>query len=95
MGEVKDDIERRLEAALAPERLHVRDDSAQHIGHAGHRPEGETHFFVEVVSRHFTGQSRVARQRLVFAALGDLMHRRIHALSISASAPDEAAGDTA
>ena len=89
MGAVKDDIERRLQAALSPERLHVRDDSALHIGHAGHRPEGETHFFVEVVSRQFAGQNRVARQRLVFAALGELIHQRIHALSISAKAPAE------
>ena len=92
MGEVKDEIERRLVAALAPEHLRVRDDSDQHIGHAGHRPEGETHFFVDVVSARFTGQSRVARQRLVFAALGELMQQRIHALSIRAEAPGEAEG---
>ena len=91
MGEVKDEIERRLAADLSPERLYVRDDSHQHVGHAGHRPEGETHFFVEVVSRRFSGQSRVARQRLVYAALGDLMRQRVHALSIRAVTPDEVA----
>lgn len=91
MGEVKDEIERRLAADLSPERLYVRDDSDQHVGHAGHRPEGETHFFVEVVSRRFSGQSRVARQRLVYAALGDLMRQRVHALSIRAVTPDEVA----
>ncbi len=90
MGVVKDEIERRLTIDLSPERLEIRDDSAQHVGHAGHRPEGETHFFVEVVSRQFAGQSRVARQRQVYAALGDLMQQRIHALSISALTPDEA-----
>jgi BolA protein len=90
MGVVRDDIERRLRMALAPERLEIRDDSAQHVGHAGHRPEGETHFFVEVVSRQFAGQGRVTRQRQVYAALGDLMQQRIHALSISALTPDEA-----
>lgn len=90
MGEVKDEIERRLTAELRPERLCVRDDSHEHVGHAGHRPEGETHFFVEVVSSAFARQSRVARQRLVFAALRELMQQRIHALSISARAPDEA-----
>jgi BolA protein len=90
MGRVKAEIERRLQAALAPERLFVRDDSEQHIGHAGHRPGGETHFFVEVVSPRFRGQARVARQRLVFAALDDLMREQIHAISIKALAPDEA-----
>ena len=90
MGQVKTDIERRLSVALAPKRLVVRDDSDQHIGHAGHRPGGETHFFVEVVSQRFAGQSRVARQRLVFAALDKLMREQIHALSISARAPGEA-----
>jgi BolA protein len=89
MSGVKAEIERRLQAALAPERLAVRDDSEQHIGHAGHRPGGETHFFVEVVSPRFTGQPRVARQRLVFAALDDLMRAQIHALSIKAVAPEE------
>ena len=82
-------IERRLHAALQPQRLVVRDDSHLHVGHAGHRPEGETHFFVEVVSEHFVGASRVSRQRLVHAALGDLLRERIHALSISARAPEE------
>ena len=93
MGMVKDEIERRLTEALAPMQLRVRDDSHQHIGHAGHRPEGETHFFVAVVSAQFAGKSRVARQRLVFAALGDLMRERVHALSISAAAPGEATLD--
>ena len=93
MGMVKDEIERRLSGALAPELLRVRDDSDQHLGHAGHRPEGETHFFVAVVSAAFAGKSRVARQRLVHAALGDLMRERIHALSISAAAPGEARVD--
>lgn len=89
MGVVKDELMARLEAALAPEHLIVRDDSALHEGHAGHRPEGESHFFVEVASHRFVGQSRVARQRLVFAAVGDLMDRRIHALSIRALEPGE------
>ena len=90
MGVVKDEIERRLTIDLSPDRLQIRDDSDQHAGHAGHRPEGETHFFVEVVSRQFVGQSRVARQRRVYAALADLMEQPIHALSISALTPDEA-----
>ncbi len=92
MGQVKTEIEQRLNAALTPESLVVRDDSDQHIGHAGHRPGGETHFFVEVVSQRFAGQGRLARQRLVFAALDELMRERVHALSISARAPGEATG---
>ncbi len=92
MGQVKTEIEQRLNAALTPESLIVRDDSDQHIGHAGHRPGGETHFFVEVVSQRFAGQGRLARQRLVFAALDELMRERVHALSISARAPGEATG---
>ena len=89
---VANELERRIRAALEPSRLVIRDESAQHVGHAGHRPEGETHFAVEVVSARFEGQSRVARQRLVFAAVGDLMQTRIHALSLRAATPGEAAG---
>jgi BolA protein len=88
---VKDEIERRLTSALRPVQLQVYDESDQHIGHAGHRPEGETHFSVAVVSAEFAGKSRVARQRLVFAALGELMQGRVHALSIQATAPGEPA----
>lgn len=95
MGRVSEQIERRLRAELQPLRLVVRDDSHQHVGHAGHRPEGETHFHVEVVSERFVGEGRVARQRLVYAALAELMRERIHALSISALAPDELSGGTA
>lgn len=91
MGRVKDDIEARLEAALAPTALTVRDESHRHVGHAGHRPEGETHFAVEIVSGQFVGVGRVARQRRVFAALDELMRTRIHALSLSTLTPDEAA----
>lgn len=91
LGVIKDELETRLRAALAPVHLVVRDDSARHEGHAGHRPEGETHFFVDVVSERFAGASRVARQRLVFDAVGDLMQRRIHALSIRARTPAESA----
>ncbi len=90
MGQVKREIERRLTAALAPEHLLVRDDLHEHVGHAGHRPGGETHFFVAVVSERFAGQGRVARQRLVFSVLDELMREQIHALSIDARAPSEA-----
>ena len=78
----------RLQKALAPSRLVVTNDSAQHRGHMGDDGTGETHFSVEVESTAFAGLSRVARQRLVNAALADLLATRIHALAISARAPE-------
>jgi BolA family transcriptional regulator, general stress-responsive regulator len=81
------DIEAALQAALAPARLEVQDDSAAHAGHAGAR-EGR-HFSVRVTSEHFNGLSRVARHRLVYDSLRSLIPRGIHALAIDARAPDE------
>lgn len=86
---VVDLIEQRLGAALAPSRLIVSNDSAQHRGHMGDNGTGETHFSVTIESAAFTGQSRVARQRLVNRALADLLASRIHALAIKATAPGE------
>lgn len=82
-----DDIERALQAALAPLALAVRDDSAAHAGHAGARDGG--HFTVRVTSERFNGLSRVARHRLVYDSLRPLIARGIHALAIDARAPDE------
>ena len=62
---------------------------AQQSGHAGHNPAGESHFSLAIESAAFTGLTRVQRQRAVYAALGDLMHERVHALSIRALAPGE------
>lgn len=87
---VADAIRQRLTAALAPSELDLDDESALHAGHAGARPEGESHFRLLIVSATFAGKSRLERQRLVFAALGDLMQTEIHALSITALTPDEA-----
>ena len=81
------EIETRLHAALAPVALTIRDDSAQHAGHAGAREGG--HFHVTVVSDRFTGLQRLARHRLVYHCLSDLMQRGIHALAIDARAPGE------
>lgn len=78
-------IRERLEAALAPERLEIRDDSALHAGHAGAREGG--HFHVLIVSAGFVGHAPLARHRLVYAAIGDLMRRGVHALSIDARLP--------
>ena len=86
---VATEITRRLTAALSPTRLDLEDQSAHHIGHAGHDARGESHFALAIESAAFVGQSRVARQRLVYAALGDLMHERVHALTIKALAPGD------
>lgn len=75
-------------AALAPQSLHIADDSAAHAGHEGARGGGG-HYHLTIVSRKFQGQNQLARHRLVYAALGDLMRREIHALSIRAFAPEE------
>ncbi|AXF20898.1 BolA family transcriptional regulator [Burkholderia pyrrocinia] len=80
-------IESRLTASLAPLSLAVRDDSAQHAGHAGAASGG--HYTVTIVSAAFTGKPRVARHRLVYDALADAMQRGIHALAIVAYTPEE------
>ena len=92
MGKVAAEIQSRLMAALAPTALEVIDDSNQHHGHAGHRgDDAESHFTVKISAASFAGQSRIARQRAVYAALGDLVAPdRIHALRIVASAPGDA-----
>lgn len=81
------DIEARLRAALSPLSISVQDDSHQHAGHAGAREGG--HYSVSLVSARFTGLGRVARHRLVYHSLAELMLHGIHALAIDARAPDE------
>ncbi len=83
-------IRQRLARHLAPAALELIDDSARHAGHAGARPEGESHFHVTIVAEVFAGVNRIERQRMVYAALGDLMQTDIHALSITALTPAEA-----
>ncbi len=82
------EIRRRLET-LAPLRLDLQDESAQHAGHAGAAPGGDTHWKLTIVSDAFAGNSTIARHRMIYRALGDLMQHPIHALSISAKAPGE------
>ena len=89
-GPVATEIAARLTAALTPSHLAVINDSGQHAGHMGDDGSGESHFTVVVESAAFAGQSRLARQRLVNAALGDLMAGTVHALAIKARAPGEA-----
>lgn len=83
-----DRIQAALHAAFAPLRLVVEDQSEAHAGHAG-AASGRGHFSVEIVSVAFTGQPSLARHRMVYAALGDLMETDIHALSVRALAPGE------
>ena len=79
----------RLNAALSPTRLDLEDQSRQHVGHSGHDPRGESHFALTIESPAFEGLNRVERQRKVYAALGELMRERVHALTIKAMAPGE------
>lgn len=87
MGEIRNEIERRLRENFQPEQLAVIDDSEKHRGHAGHDARGESHFTVEIVSARFAGLSRVECQRAVSRALADLLESRVHALAIKARAP--------
>ena len=80
-------LEQRL-AALEPELIQIYDESAEHAGHAG-AVSGGGHYQLIVVSRRFEGQARVARHRLVYQAVGDLMQRQVHALAITALTPEE------
>ncbi|HXP31881.1 MAG TPA: BolA family protein [Stellaceae bacterium] len=84
-------IRAKLDAALHPTRLAIIDESHRHIGHAGARPEGESHFRVEIVAGAFAGQSRVARQRAIYAILAEELAGPVHALQLSALTPEEAA----
>lgn len=86
---VADRIRSKLAAALRPTRLDIHDDSHRHAGHAGARPEGETHFRVEIVSAAFAGQNRVARQRRVYALLAEELAGPVHALQLTTLTPEE------
>lgn len=83
-------MEQKLKEGLSPVRLHIIDESARHLGHAGHHPEGESHFRVEIVSAAFTGLGRLDRHRMVNSLLAEELRERVHALSLSALTPDEA-----
>lgn len=87
-GPVATEMEIRLREALAPAHLAIINDSAQHRGHGNHTTD-ESHFTVEIVADAFAGQNRVARQRMVNAALAGMLKEQIHALSIKAKAPGE------
>ena len=88
-GPVTTEMLRRLNSSLNPTRVELVDDSEQHRGHGGYNPAGESHFSLTIESSAFARKNRVERQRMIYAALGDLMRERVHALSIRATAPGE------
>ena len=90
MGAVAEHLRAKLTKAFSPSRLQVDDDSARHAGHAGAREGGESHFNVVIEAAAFEGVSRVARQRMVYAAVADELAGPVHALSVKALAPGEA-----
>ena len=91
MTTVAESMRRKLTEALAPTRLAIIDELHRHAGHAGARPEGETHFRIEIVSASFAGLSRIERQRLVHRVLATELADPVHALSLATSTPEEAA----
>jgi BolA family transcriptional regulator, general stress-responsive regulator len=88
-GPLAREIEQLLVEAFAPTRLEVINDSARHHGHSGDDGSGESHFTIEIESAAFAGVSRLQRQRMVNAALGDIPGQRVHALAIKARAPGD------
>ena len=88
---VDEAIRARL-ARLEPVALELVDESERHRGHAGYREGGNTHWRLSIVSPKFSGKPTVARHRMVYEALGELMQNPIHALAITARSPEEAKG---
>ncbi|OGS97428.1 MAG: BolA family protein [Gallionellales bacterium RIFCSPLOWO2_02_FULL_57_47] len=82
------DIMRQRLAALAPVSLDIIDESHKHAGHAGAR-DGGGHYVLRIVSAQFAGKNTMARHRMIYSALGEMMKREIHALNIQAHTPDE------
>ncbi|MEL6528571.1 MAG: BolA family protein [Pseudomonadota bacterium] len=87
-GMIAEEITTLLTDAFAPTKLEVINDSASHAGHAGDDGSGESHFTVVIEAASFASMTRLARQRAVIAALGDIVGERVHAVAIKASAPD-------
>src|SRR5580704_13646721 len=79
----------KLEAALAPERLEIEDQSHLHAGHSGARPGGQTHFRIKVASARFIGKGRVERHRMVYALLADEIADGVHAIAIETRTPGQ------
>jgi BolA protein len=88
-GPVATEMLQRLTSAFPEAKVELIDDSEKHRGHGGYNPAGESHFTLLIESPDFVDKSRVERQRMVHAALGELVGNRVHALSIKAKAPGE------
>ena len=88
-GPVATEMLKRLALVFPDAKVELIDDSENHRGHGGYNPAGESHFTLLIESADFGGKSRVERQRMVHAALGELVGERVHALSIRARAPGE------
>jgi BolA protein len=91
----RDLITEKLTRAFAPESIEVVDESDRHVGHAGHRPGGETHFRVYIVAEAFRGKSRLERHRMINAMLVGELRGGVHALAIHAAAPGEGGAEEA
>ena len=89
LGQVGKSLEAKLREAFAPIDLEVIDESIQHQGHAGARPDGESHFRVRIVAAAFKGKSRVEQHRMINQVLALELKERVHALAIEASAPKD------
>ena len=85
----RDTITKKLREAFSPESLEVSDESHLHEGHAGHRPGGETHFRVYIVSQAFQGKSRIERHRMINALLAPELAGSVHALALKIHSPGE------
>ena len=86
---VEDRIREKLTKAFAPAALEIVNDSARHAGHAGSPGTGQSHFSIKVVSAVFAGKSRLERHRMVNEVLAEELKGKIHALAVSALAPEE------
>jgi BolA protein len=87
---IADAIQSKLNEAFSPTRMNITDESHLHAGHVGARPEGETHFRVDIVSPAFGGISRVERQRMIYRVLAEELSDRVHALALQVRTPQEA-----
>ncbi len=87
LGLVGKTLEAKLQAAFTPISLQVIDESSQHQGHVGARPDGESHFRVKIVAAAFQGKSRVEQHRMINQVLAAELKERVHALAIEAAAP--------
>ena len=89
LGLVGKTLETKLQLAFSPVSLQVIDESLQHVGHAGARPEGESHFCVKIVAAAFQGKCRVAQHLMINHVLAAELKERVHALAIEAAAPED------